>query len=145
MTASGVDWSQGFLSIVRKRATDSSRRFTEGSSTKVRLYSASEAMKMMEATFSKQWILRWEECCTNWRNKRCDLLTQELGSNQKNGKSEFAPFSPLAPLSSDIDKSEVDVAEGENCFRNTACSSPHPEHSYFLSPHPRRIHISHKV
>ena len=60
LTASGVDWSQGFLSIVRKRATDSSRRFTEGSSTKVRLYSASEAMKMMEATFSKQWILMWE-------------------------------------------------------------------------------------
>ena len=60
LTASGVDWSQGFLRIVRKRATDSSSLFTEGSSTKVRLYSAREAMKMIEATFSKQWILARE-------------------------------------------------------------------------------------
>ena len=58
LTASGVDCSHGFLRIVRKRATDSSRRLTEGSSTKVKLYSAREAMKMIDATFSKQWILR---------------------------------------------------------------------------------------
>lgn len=99
LTASGVDWSQGFLRIVRKRATDSSSLFTEGSSTKVRLYSAREAMKMIEATFSKQWILARE--------------TVEFSSLKK---TNFLPFSSFAPLATNVYKGEVDVAEGKNCF-----------------------------
>ena len=53
-----LDISHGFLRIVRKRAIDSSSLLTEQSSTRVRLYSAREAMKMMEETSSKQWILK---------------------------------------------------------------------------------------
>ena len=78
LTASGVDWSQGFLRMVRKRATDSSSLFTEGSSTKVRLYSAREAMKMIEATFSKQWILARE--------------TFQFSSLKKTKKTNFTIF-----------------------------------------------------
>ena len=99
LTASGVDWSQGFLRIVRKRATDSSSLFTEGSSTKVRLYSAREAMKMIEATFSKQWILAG--------------YTFEFSNLNK---IQILPFSSFAPLATNVYKGEVDVAEGKNCF-----------------------------
>ena len=48
--------SQGFLRMVWNNAMDSSSLLTEESSTRWRLYSAREAMKMMEDTCSKQWI-----------------------------------------------------------------------------------------
>ena len=53
-----LDISHGFLRIVRNRAIDSSSLLTEESSTRVRLYSARDAMKMIEETSSKQWILK---------------------------------------------------------------------------------------
>ena len=80
LIVSGVDISHGFFRINRNNATDSSSLFTEGSSTRVRLYSASEAINMTAATFSKQWILN---------KKHCKLIFYDISSPLTTFSSRF--------------------------------------------------------